>query len=345
MSGGGGTNTVTNSGPPEWAIPYYQSYYGKAAATADLPYTPYTDQRTADINPYQQAGLQATANRALQGSQEVGQARTQLGNTLGGGYMNYQTPQNQNAGAYNSAAQIQNPYFGSNPYLQSQIDQASGDVVRNYQTAVKPSIDSANARSGSFGNSGLQEVERNAQSDLQRNLGNISSGMRFQDYTTQQGLGENAVNRLFQAGGQQAGNLFSSGENLANRQDTGYQNERARQLQGIGLAPQLAGQDYVDAAALSGVGDTLNKRNQGLLDTQYQNFLEAQNYPYKQLGTLGGAFGVNAGNTSSTQGPSGSPVAGALGGAAAGASLAPMLSIAGPYGALAGAALGGLGSK
>lgn len=454
MSGGGGTNTVTNSGPPEWAVPYYQSFFNKAGAVSDLPYQPYTGQRQADLNPLQSAGLNATANRALQGSQEVGQARQQLGDTLTGQYLGYQTPQNQNANAfnqlagvqnqnanafnplagvqnqnqnafnplagvqnqsadaYNSAAQVQNPYFGSNPFLQKQIDAAQGDVVNQFNNVTRPQLESQMARSGSFGNSGLQQMQGAALSDLTKNLGNISNNLRFQDYTTQQGLGENAVNRLFQAGSQQAGNQFaagenaasrlygagqqqagnqfaagenaasrlygagqqlasnqfasgqqsannlfgagqqlasnqfSSGENLANRQDQGFQNERQRQLAAIGLSPTLANQDYIDASALSGVGDVFQRQQQQGLDTQYQNFLEARNYPYQQLAPLASALGLNTGGTSSqSSNGGGSSAASGLGGAAAGASLAPMLGITGPYGAAAGAALGLLGGK
>jgi hypothetical protein len=305
---GGGTNTVTNSGPPEWSVPYYQSYLQKAGQTADLPYQPYTDQRNADLNQYQNAGLNATANRALQGSQEVGQARQQLGDTLGGGYFG------------NVAS---NQFAGSNPFLQKMIDQSSDDIISKYQTVTKPQLDSQMARSGSFGNSGIQQMQGAALSDLTKNLGNIQNQYRFQDYGLQGQYGENAANRAQGA----------------------YEAERGRQFSGIGLAPTLANQDYIDARALSGVGDVYQQQEQRGLDTQYQNFLEARNYPREQLGVLGSALGANTGQTTSSQGPKGSPAAAGLGGAAAGASLAPALGIAGPYGAAAGAALGLLGGK
>lgn len=279
---GGGTNTVTNSGPPEWAVPYYQSYLQKAGQVADLPYQPYTGQRTADLNQTQLAGLGATANRAMQGSQEVGQARQQLGDTLSGAYLSQ-----------------------GNPYLQSQIDQAQGDVVSQFNNVTRPMLDAQMARSGSFGNSGLQQMQGQALSDLTKNLGSISSNLRYQNYG----------------------------------------DERNRQFQGISLAPTLANQDYIDAQALTGVGDVLNRQSQAGLDQQYQNFLEARNYPRESLGVIGQALGLNSGNASSTQGPGVNPATAGLGGAAAGASLAPMLGVAGPYGAAAGAALGLLGSK
>jgi hypothetical protein len=315
--GGGGTNTVTQSGPPEWAIPYYKSYFDKASAVSDLPYQPYTGQRIADLNQYQTGGLNATANRAIQGAQEVGQARNQLGSTLSGDYLGQQAPGSQN------------PYYGSNPYMQGMIDTASNDVISKYNTVTRPQLDAAMARSGSFGNSGIQQMQGQALGDLTKNLGDIQNRFRFQDYTTQQGLGEAAANRAFQ----------------------GYENERNRQLQGIGMAPQLAAQDYIDAAALTNAGDAFNRYNQSQLDTDYANFLEARNYPYQQLAPIASALGLNAGSAgSSSSNTPGNPAAGALGGAAlgyglGGSAMGSALGMTGPYGALAGAALGALGSK
>jgi len=92
-----------------------------------------------------------------------------------------------------------NAYAGSNPYLQQSIDATLGDVSRNWNNIQKPQWDSAMQRSGSFGNSGIAQANQMAQSDMQRNMGNIASGMRMQDYTQQQQLGEAAANRNLQA--------------------------------------------------------------------------------------------------------------------------------------------------
>lgn len=93
----------------------------------------------------------------------------------------------------------QNPYGMGNPYLQQQIDAASQDATRNFQNSVMPGLDRMMQASGSFGNTGVQQQQQQAYSDLGRNLGNISSGMRMQDYTQQQQLAENGLNRGMQA--------------------------------------------------------------------------------------------------------------------------------------------------
>jgi hypothetical protein len=122
-------------------------------------------------------------------------------------------------------------------------------------------------------------------------------------------------------------------------------------LQASALSPTFASLDYQDLSKLGGVGDVLQGQSQRLLDDQYSRFSEARDYPQTQLNTLLKGLGINAGSVSTSEQPGVSPVSGALGGAATGASLGSALGGAangaawGPYGALAGAALGGLGSS
>ena len=80
-----------------------------------------------------------------------------------------------------------NPFLGTNnPYLQGQIDSTMGDITRNYNLAVKPQTEAAMARSGSFGNSGLQQLQGEQQRQLAQTLGNTANTMRMQDYGQQQ---------------------------------------------------------------------------------------------------------------------------------------------------------------
>lgn len=82
-----------------------------------------------------------------------------------------------------------NPYLQQqNPYLQQMIDAASADVVKNYNLSAQPAFNAAMVRSGSFGNSAINEMNQQAQSQLQQNLGNLSNQMRAQDYNNQLGM-------------------------------------------------------------------------------------------------------------------------------------------------------------
>jgi hypothetical protein len=84
--------------------------------------------------------------------------------------------------------------FGGNPYLESTIDNALGDTVRNYNLAVQPAFNSAMVRSGSFGNSGIQQMNDEAQRQLQSSLGQQANNARFNDYWTAQNFNRGVYN-------------------------------------------------------------------------------------------------------------------------------------------------------
>jgi hypothetical protein len=160
-----------------------------------------------------------------------------------------------------------------------------------------------------------------AQSDTQRNMGNIASGMRMQDYTQQQQLGENAANRNLQAGQFNA----TMGENYAGRQDSMYNQGQGRALSALGMAPQYAQQDYNDINQLQQAGAAYQGQNQKLLDNQYAQFLESRNYPREQLDIMGNALGRSYGQTNTTTQPGPSTGSQLVGGALTGAGLYNLL--------------------
>lgn len=80
-----------------------------------------------------------------------------------------------------------NPFLGmNNPFLQQNIDAAMGDITRNYNNAVKSNTESAMVGSGSFGNSGLMQMQGEQQRQLGATMGDVASRMRMQDYGQQQ---------------------------------------------------------------------------------------------------------------------------------------------------------------
>lgn len=191
----------------------------------------------------------------------------------------------------------------SNPYLSGMVNRAMGDVTKAYSEATAPMTDAAFARKGAFGGSAWEQATANNQAAMTKQLAGIANDMY-------------------------GGN---------------YENERRRQIQYASMAPQLAQQDYMDAQALMGAGNQLAQYQQGLLDTDYGNFLEARGYPQQQLDILRNALGMNFGQQSTSTQPGRSPVSGAVGGALAGSQIAPMLGFGGPAGAIGGALLGLLG--
>lgn len=182
----------------------------------------------------------------------------------------YSAQMNQFAGIGNAAAGVTNPFASmNNPYLSQSIADAQGDLVRSYNLTQKPAWDQAMQRSGSFGNTGVMEMQQNAANDLQKNLARIGTDMRMNAYNQAAGLNENQVGRLFSsgeaqagrlygAGQQQAQNIYGSGEALAGRQ-FGAGQQQAQNLFSAGAQRQqnLYGAGQQQAQNLFNAGATL----------------------------------------------------------------------------------------
>ncbi|VTU34127.1 hypothetical protein [Variovorax sp. RA8] len=190
-----------------------------------------------------------------------------------------------------------NPYLGtSNPYLQQMIDAASGDVVRNFNLSARPASNATMVRSGSFGNSGLEEMARNDEKNLQGSLSDIATKLRFGDYTQQQdmyrwqkGFGEGQ--RQFDEGTRRYEQDFDRGVfNDAYAQNMG--NLQA----GIGLLGTLGGYNALD------------QQNAGFEQTAPLNYLQ-------QFSQIASGLGGMGGTSTGTQGTSSNPLLSAVGGA------------------------------
>ena len=257
------TDTFTTSQTmPSWVQPFAAGYLDRAQTVADQAYQPYTGATVAGFNPFQTSAFQATADRASAGNPAMNAANGALTNTIQGGFLQ------------------------GNPFLQSQIDAAQGDLTKQWNNVAKPAWDTAMSNSGSFGNAGVAQANAYAQEGLQRNLGNISQNMRFQN----------------------------------------YDQERSRQMQAMGMAPTFANQDYQDLNQLQNVGSQIQGQDQKLLTDQYNRFLESRNYPNQQLDVMKNALGgVNFGSNTTQTAQGTSTGASLIGGALTGAQLWKML--------------------
>jgi hypothetical protein len=369
--------TTSQQNYPDFAMPYAAGFLNRAQQVTDQPYQAYQGGRVAGMAPWQDQAYQAQATRAMQGSPVMSGANTALqgffGNQGQGAAQNQYGPvsaaQNQYGqvsaaeNPYGYVSPQSNPYAGANPFITQQIDAAQGDLARNWNQVAAPQWAGSMQSSGSFGNSGVASAQALAMEGLQRNMGSIGQNMRFQDYTQQQQLGENAVNRALQAGqfnaglgenfanrqmqaGQfnaglgenyanrqmQAGQFNATmGENYAGRQDSMYGQGMNRQLSALGMAPQFAQQDYNDINQLQLAGQAYQNQNQRQMDAGYQQYLDARQYPQQQLGVFGQALGQavgNQGTTTQTQ-PGASTGAQLLGGAITGSMLYNLLGLGG----------------
>lgn len=172
-----------------------------------------------------------------------------------------------------------NPFLGKeNPYLQQNIDKAQGDLVRNFNLTTQPAYNSAMVRSGSFGNAGVQQMNENAQKNLQGSLGDVSNSMRMQDYNNQQGMyrWDNEFNR----------NLYNDA----------YSQNMNNLTTGVGLLGTLSGYNSNDLTNANNIQNT------------------PLNY-WSQFSNAANGMGQGYGTTTSNMGSSSSPLTSALGGA------------------------------
>lgn len=117
----------------------------------------------------------------------------------------------------------------------------------------------------------------------------------------------NSVNSQFSAAGRYGSGAQADvlGKNLGdlatNIYGGAYENDRARQLQAIGMAPTFGNMAYQDASQLLNAGQIIQDQSQKGLDFDYQQFQEQENDPYKKLAAMAAVFGSNLGGTSKTE--------------------------------------------
>ena len=237
----GGSNTTTQTSEP-WAVqkPYLRNIFSEAERLYTAPGPDYFPGATvAPFAPETELALNAQAARAMAGSPLTQAAGTALGDTLSGRYL------------------------GANPYLQGAIDSAGRGVVRNYQNAVAPGIDSSFSQAGRYGSGAHVEAQSRAQQNLAQQLADISSGMTYQNHG----------------------------------------DERTRMQQAAMAAPAFAQQDYFDIGQLAAVGHAREAMAQNLIDDEVAQFNFAQQLPYNKLAQYAGLIQGNYGGTSTTTQP------------------------------------------
>ena len=83
----------------------------------------------------------------------------------------------------------------NNPALQARIDQTANDITRNFNNVVNPQFDRMARASGSFGNTGVEQMRGEAQRNLAQEIGRAATDARMADYSLQAQLGESDIAR------------------------------------------------------------------------------------------------------------------------------------------------------
>ena len=258
--------------------PYAENLLGQAELLTDTELTPYMQymrDRQAQFTPLQQQSFENAG--LMQTAPQLGDA-TAMAGMAGLGALNTQYTFNPYQAQQFTGNNVQ-AYMS--PYMQNVVERQQSDAERQALIAQQTQGAQA-ARSGAFGGSGFQLMRSQAAGNLARQKGDIQA-KGLQDAYTQ------AMGQFNQ----------SQAQNLA-----GQQLNAQQQQFGAGLGLQGLQTAMTGAKSLADIGQTQYGQNLGLLDvqnkfgtqqqqqiqnqlnTEYQDFLNYQNYPYKQLGFM-----------------------------------------------------------
>jgi len=341
-SSGGDNQTVSRQEVPPQLQPLLGYVGQRGWQMGEMPFQPLPFNPTADFNPYQYAGFDMTADRALNGGQTLGMAESGLQGILGGGamnpYMNQFSGRNPYQGMTTPQTQAgSNPLANSNPYVDRMVNRTLDDLQGRFGT---------NSMSGgSVGNANLTRVGMEGMADAANRL-------RYGDFTNQQQLMESQANRNQGMNQFNTQNYIGDLNRNANlyQQDVGnwmndinrnagmYQQGIGNMMSAIGQAPQTYASGFMPSQMMQQIGSTMQQQNQNQLNAGMNEFNRAQQHPYQTWNAMLQPFGQSTGGVNTTTGPSTSPAAGLLGGALAGGQLWNMFGGGGNSSANAGAA-------
>ena len=239
---------------------------GLPTITGFQPYVQYTGDQNAQFTPLQMQSFQGAQN--MQTAPQLGAASDVAGMaSMGALNTNY----NYNPQSFTSpgtAQQYMNPYLMASLAPQLAIQQQLQGAAQQTQNAQA-------AQAGAFGGSraGVQA----AATGLNNQLSN--QNLIGQGYNTAYNNAANQFNTEQQLGAQNAqfgANLGLQGLNTA--------------LQGANTLGTLGQNQYTQNMGINQLqnqyGGQQQQQMQNVLNTQYQNFVNAQNFPYQQMSYL-----------------------------------------------------------
>ena len=276
--------------------PYAETLLGQAQLQTDTelnPYMQYMGERVAQFTPLQQ---QSYNNAALmQTAPQLGDA-TAMAGMAGLGALNTSFTYNpyvaqqftsgtNTAPGYDASGKFQagsgNVGQYMSPYMDMVVARQQADAERQSRIAGQAQQAQA-ARSGAFGGSGDYLMRGQAASNLARQKGDIQAqGLQnaytqaMNQFNTQQGQNQAAAQLNAQQG------QFGAGLGLQGLQTA---NTAAQNLANIGQTQY--GQNIGLLDVQNKFGAQQQTQTQNILNNQYQDYLNYQNYPYKQMGFM-----------------------------------------------------------
>ena len=269
------STTSTQTSIPEYAKPYVEKMLGQTEALAGTPYQTYDRERTAGFTPMQEQAFRGAGGMQTSGATGFG---AQLAGAAGLGAL----------GARYDPTQFQGGQFGQqdaqqymSPYMQSVVDiqqreaQRQGDIAGTQRGAQA-------VKAGAFGGGRQAIMEAEAQRNLATQKGDIQAqGLQSAYQQAQAQFNADQARRMQAAQLAEQSKQYGAGYGMQGLQTA---------LQGAGQLGTLGGQEFAQGMDINKLqqayGTQQQQQQQGIMSQQYQDFLNQQNYPYKQLGFM-----------------------------------------------------------
>jgi len=263
---------------PEIA-PYAQQVLGQAQALTDTstnPYMQYQGERTAQFAPMQ---MQSYENAAMMQTSPQLKDATALAGQAGLGALNTSFTYNPYQTKSFTSPGMAESYMS--PYMSNVVARQQQDAQRQAAIAEQ-GMNAQAARSGAFGGSGNYLMRAQAAGNLARQKGDILA--QGQQAAYQQGMGQFNAEQAATANAAQLNaqqGQFGAGLGLQGLQTA---------LTGANALGNLGGAQYQQNMGINALQNQYGLQQQAQMqrdiDTKYQDFLNYQNYPYKQLGFM-----------------------------------------------------------
>jgi hypothetical protein len=260
---------------PEIA-PYAQRLLGRAESLFDEPYMQYQPERTAQFSPLQQLSYD---NAAVMQTQPQLQDATAMAGSAGLGALNTGYTYNPFQTKSFTSPEMAESYMS--PYMNNVVARQQQDAQRQAQIAQQAQGAQA-ARSGAFGGSGDYLMRAQAAANLARQKGDIMA--QGQQAAYQQGMGQFNAEQAATANAAQLNaqqGQFGAGLGLQGLQTA---------LTASNALGNLGNMQYQQNMGVNALQNQYGLQQQAQmqkdLDTKYQDYLNFQNYPYKQIGFM-----------------------------------------------------------
>ena len=265
------------------------------------------------MNPYLQQSLAPqlallNQQQGMQATQNAGQA-TQAG-AFGGSRFGIQNALQNQSNQLATSNLVGNAYNTAYNNAQNQFNTQQALGLQAQQSNQQAGVTTGLANQNMAYNTGLQNAQLQQQSNLANQQAGLTAGqanLGAQLSTQQLGAQQNLTAQQ----ANQANQLQANAQNINQQQFGAGLNLQANQsaLQGASTLNNIGNTQFSQGAQAASLQNQLGTQQQayqqGLLNTQYQNFQNQKNYPYQQASYLQNAInGYPVSNTTSTTQPS-----------------------------------------